>query len=92
MNLESVVRRNIRRIRRSQDLTLDQLSDLTQAAGMKILRTGLSKLENGAMRINVDHLMVLADALGVHPAELLTDNESYLNVYTAAVARQAARA
>ena len=41
------------------------------ALGRPILPSGLSKIEQGARRVDVDDLVVLADALGTVPSGLL---------------------
>ena len=62
---------NIHRIRGLQKMTLQELSDRLTHVGRPILPSGLSKIESGERRIDVDDLVAIAAALGVMPERLL---------------------
>ena len=58
----------IRRQREREQLSLQDLSDrLESAVGRPILPSGISKIEQGDRRVDVDDLVALADALGTAP-------------------------
>ena len=57
--------------RERKHLSLHQLSDRLAAVGRPILPSGLSKIEQGDRRVDVDDLVALADALGTVPGALL---------------------
>ncbi|MGM0557240.1 MAG: helix-turn-helix domain-containing protein [Myxococcota bacterium] len=57
---------NIRRLRKSQELSQEQLS--FQAG---INRAYLSTVENGKRNISIENIFAVADALDVDPRELL---------------------
>ncbi|RVW05053.1 XRE family transcriptional regulator [Rhodococcus spongiicola] len=61
----------MKRLRRTQRLTLRDLAERMDAAGRRIAHTSLSDIENGSRRIDVDDLLALAIALDVSPATLL---------------------
>lgn len=63
---------NVRTLRRGQQLDLADLSARLDKLGHPISLSGLSKLETGARRVDVDDLVSLAVALGVTPSDLLT--------------------
>lgn len=69
---------NIKRIRedRRPRMTLDDLSARLEELGRPILKSGLSKIENGDRRVDVDDLVAIAVALGVTPNALLLDPEA----------------
>lgn len=67
------VRRNVRLIRAVRSLSKQALSDRTAEAGRRIPPLGVSRLESGTRRVDVDDLVALATALGVKPAELLAE-------------------
>jgi transcriptional regulator with XRE-family HTH domain len=62
---------NIKHLRQSQGLTYKQLSERLEELGRPIPVLGLSRLERGERRVDVDDLMALAVALGVTPNRLL---------------------
>jgi transcriptional regulator with XRE-family HTH domain len=64
--LETRVRRRLRELRNERGLTL---ADVAQRAGLDV--STLSRLESGKRRLAVDHVPVLARALGVSSDELL---------------------
>lgn len=66
------VRRNVRRLRRERRLTVERLAELiTEQKGRSLPASGLTRLEHGQRRIDVDDLVALAAVLGVTPAQLL---------------------
>ncbi len=69
------VRANVRRLREAAHLSLRDLSDLMGEAGRPMLPSGINRIEQGARRVDVDDLVVLAKVLGVRPDELLTPFE-----------------
>jgi transcriptional regulator with XRE-family HTH domain len=66
MNWESIVGKNIRRLRKARGLTQEQLAE---EAGMAMRY--LSGVERGEENPTLRFLVMIADALGVQPAELL---------------------
>jgi transcriptional regulator with XRE-family HTH domain len=62
---------NLRRIRRQVGVDLRTLSKSLATSGRAISPSGLSKVENGDRRVDVDDLMALAIALDVNPHALL---------------------
>jgi transcriptional regulator with XRE-family HTH domain len=67
-----VVKDNIRRLREQQGLSLQELANRVTQYGRPIARSGLSKIEAGHRRVDVDDFVALAEALWVAPDELLT--------------------
>ena len=65
------VRANIRRIRELQKMSLQDVSDRLTRLGRPIARSGLSKIESGDRRVDVDDLVAIAAALSVTPNRLL---------------------
>ncbi len=65
------VRANVKRLREEQRLTLGGLADRLAEVGRPILATGVSKIEQGDRRVDVDDLVALALALDVNPNALL---------------------
>ncbi len=65
------VRANIRRIRTELGMSLRELESTLAASEHPIAHSGLSKIENGTRRVDVDDLMALSVALGVSPLALL---------------------
>jgi transcriptional regulator with XRE-family HTH domain len=64
--IDARVRRRLRELRTEQGLTLQHVSDLTH-----IDVSMLSRLESGKRRISLDHVPLLASALGVSADDLL---------------------
>ena len=62
---------NVRRLREARGLSLPGLSDRLAKIGRPILPSGLSKIELGERRVDVDDLMALAVALRVNPSAML---------------------
>ena len=62
---------NVGRIRRSRGLSLQVLSEQLATAGRKISVSGLSKVENGTRKVDVDDLMAIAVCLDTPPSTLL---------------------
>lgn len=62
----------LRQWREEKKLTTRELAERTVTAGRPIHASGIVKIEARARRIDVDDLAVLAAALGVKPAQLLT--------------------
>ncbi|AVH59731.1 MULTISPECIES: helix-turn-helix domain-containing protein [Streptomyces] len=65
------VRANIARIRESRGMTKKQLADRTAELGRPIPPLGVSRVEAGTRRVDVDDLVALAIALRVSPTALL---------------------
>lgn len=63
-------RANLERIRTARGLGYAELSRRLQEAGRNIPPLGLSRIERGERRIDIDDLEALSRALGVAPAEL----------------------
>ncbi|HET6918356.1 MAG TPA: helix-turn-helix transcriptional regulator [Jiangellaceae bacterium] len=68
---------NVRQLRDERRLSLDGLAARLRELGRPILPSGLSKLELGERRIDVDDLVALALALDVAPAALLLPTEHW---------------
>ncbi|MGW1071525.1 helix-turn-helix domain-containing protein [Streptomyces sp. NPDC002537] len=67
-----IVRRNVRRLRAERRLTTERLAEhLRQHTGRSIPASGITRLEGGQRRVDVDDLVALATVLGVTPAQLL---------------------
>ncbi len=62
---------NVRAVREHRKLHQQQLAERLAALGRPMAQTGLSRLEDGKRRIDVDDLVALAVALNVSPARLL---------------------
>ena len=62
---------NVRALREAVGLSLEGLSEAMGRAGRPILPSGLSKIEQGDRRVDVDDLIALAVALGVNSSRLL---------------------
>jgi transcriptional regulator with XRE-family HTH domain len=72
----------IRQIRERKDLSLHALSERLSEMGRPILASGLSKIEQGTRRVDVDDLVAIARALEIVPSALL--NPAPENTRTAA--------
>ncbi len=62
---------NVRALRKARGLDLSDLSDRLADLGHPISLSGLSKLETGSRRVDVDDLAAIAVALDVSPPRLL---------------------
>lgn len=62
---------NVRELRKARGLDLAGLAQRMSAVGQPIGLTGISKLETGERRVDVDDLVALAVALDVSPVRLL---------------------
>ncbi len=69
------VAHNIRAARQAIGMDLRTLSDTIAATGRKLSPSGISKLESGDRRVDVDDLTVIAYILRTTPADLLTPPE-----------------
>ncbi|WP_435270613.1 helix-turn-helix domain-containing protein [Streptomyces sp. 1222.5] len=65
------VRDNVQRLRKARGLTTYQLAQKLAEIGRPIPQSGISRIESGARRVDVDDLTALALALGVSPSALL---------------------
>lgn len=70
------VARNIRALRDVRRLTLEDLAQRLRELGRPIIKSGLSKIESGGRRVDVDDLLALAVALEVNPNRLLLGPEA----------------
>ncbi|WP_017239528.1 helix-turn-helix domain-containing protein [Streptomyces sp. SS] len=87
------VRANVARIREARGMTKKQLADRTAELGRPIPPLGVSRIEAGTRRVDVDDLAALAVALRVSPVTLLlpwTDGPADAVEVTAAGTVQAA--
>jgi transcriptional regulator with XRE-family HTH domain len=62
---------NLRRIRDARRLSTTKLAALLKEAGQPIPATGITRIEKGERRVDVDDLTALAVALDVSPSALL---------------------
>ncbi|WP_432064155.1 helix-turn-helix domain-containing protein [Streptomyces sp. C10-9-1] len=62
---------NVTRLRKVRGLTTYQLAKLMADAGRPIPQSGISRIESGARRVDVDDLTALAVVFGVSPSALL---------------------
>ncbi|WP_098701376.1 helix-turn-helix domain-containing protein [Nocardia farcinica] len=62
---------NVKRLREDKNLTYAELSRRLETIGRPIPVLGLSRVENGTRRVDVDDLMALAVVLEVSPSALL---------------------
>lgn len=65
------VAENIARVRKSQQVSLQELERRLDHLGRRISFSGLSKIERGQKRVDVDDLMAISIALDVAPNALL---------------------
>lgn len=63
--------RRLRALRRRQDLTLADIAARLERLGRPITVSGLSKIEKGQRRVDVDDLLALAGALNVQVDDIL---------------------
>lgn len=66
------LRHNLRQLRIARGLTYRGLDDQLAAAGRRIDRTALTRIESGERRVDVDDLVALSQVLGVAPEQLYT--------------------
>lgn len=66
------VAQTVRSLRVAQRMTQKALANELGRLGRPLLTSGVSKIEAGERRVDVDDLVVLAQALGVTPGELLS--------------------
>jgi transcriptional regulator with XRE-family HTH domain len=69
--VSDVVANNLLRIRKDRRLTTQQLADRLKELGQPIPASGITRIEKGDRRVDVDDLMALAVALNVAPTTLL---------------------
>jgi transcriptional regulator with XRE-family HTH domain len=67
----TTVRKNIRRIRDELGISGPELSEQLRTLNRPIPPLGISRIENGQRRVDVDDLVAIAVALGVSPVTLL---------------------
>ncbi|WP_334665855.1 helix-turn-helix transcriptional regulator [Streptomyces cyaneofuscatus] len=65
------VGRIVRDLRERQGISTTAMAQRLTALGRRISQSGVTRLETGQRRIDVDDLAALAAVLGVHPAALL---------------------
>lgn len=65
------VRDNVKALRISRGLTHERLSELLRENGRPIPVIGISRIENGARRVDVDDLAMIAAVLGTTPLRLM---------------------
>lgn len=78
---------NIGRVRKGQRISLQQLESKLDEMGRRISLSGLSKIERGERRVDVDDLMAIAIALDVAPTTLLLPAGEPADVVTVTGAR-----
>jgi transcriptional regulator with XRE-family HTH domain len=71
ISLRSKLAENIRAFRKSQDMSQEELADLCE-----LHRTYIGSIEREERNVTLSTLEVLAEALGVSVAELLTSREN----------------
>jgi transcriptional regulator with XRE-family HTH domain len=67
---------NLRRLRDARSLSTRDLSALLAKAGRPIPASGITRIEKGERRVDVDDFAALAAALNVEPGHLLADPAS----------------
>lgn len=72
------VAQNVRRLRARRGMTVRDLSARLGEIGRPVLPSGITKIEQGQRRVDVDDLVALALALGVNPNALLLPNGDHL--------------
>ena len=65
--------RRLREVRTAAGLTQQQVADRVTAAGCKLFRSQIGKIESGDRPATITEGIALADALGVTLADLATD-------------------
>jgi transcriptional regulator with XRE-family HTH domain len=61
---------NVRLLREARRMSTVKLSELLEESGRPIPATGITRLEGGTRRVDVDELMALASVFGVRPEAL----------------------
>lgn len=64
---------NIRRLREARQLSTRQLSKRLESAGRRIPASGLTRIEQGERRVDIDDLATLALVLDIDPGHLLVE-------------------
>lgn len=64
---------NLATIRKARGLTTRELTRLTAAAGRAIPPSGITRIEAGERRVDIDDLVILAKVLGVRVEQLLAN-------------------
>ena len=70
-NMPVAITTYLKTLRERRGLSMDELAERIETTGSTI-----SKLEKGQMKLTVEWMEKLAEALGVHPAELIDDRPS----------------
>jgi transcriptional regulator with XRE-family HTH domain len=68
--------KKLKTLRQQRRLTTAALSDLLAEHGCRIEQSGITRIELGQRRVDVDDLLALAAALGVTAAQLLEPAEA----------------
>ncbi|MBM7331068.1 helix-turn-helix transcriptional regulator [Agrobacterium sp. S2] len=76
---DSVLGENIRRAREGRGMTQKELAEALRGLGWDIDPTAVTRIEKGDRAVRVNQLYVLAEALGVRPANLLRDEIDQIN-------------
>src|SRR5262249_44073078 len=66
----------LRAVRGRKDWSQEQLADEMTSAGLKMDRTTITKIENGARNVSIDEALAFAAVLGVSPAALLAPRDT----------------
>ena len=69
---------NLMRLRKAQRLTTTRLSAALDELGQPIHASGITRIEKGERRVDVDDLVALAKALNVRPEQLLMPFECHV--------------
>lgn len=73
----TAVAANLAQLRKRRGMTVRQLSERLTELGAPILPSGITKIELGQRRVDVDDFLALAAALDVSPARLLLPDVGY---------------
>jgi transcriptional regulator with XRE-family HTH domain len=66
----------LRAVRGRKDWSQEQLADEMSNAGLRMDRTTITKIENGARNVSIDEALAFAAVLGVSPAALLAPRDT----------------
>jgi transcriptional regulator with XRE-family HTH domain len=66
----------LRAVRGRKDWSQEQLADEMTGEGLKMDRTTITKIENGARNVSIDEALAFAAVLGVSPAALLAPRDT----------------